>query len=135
MRTEHHDQSSLFSKPTTWARVRASRVELIDHPGVDFAQLPLRVACALRLAESHEGAPRVRIDYFLQALWSASGGDPGWNDITCRRMRPEDDEAACALFAETEEEGFIIDTAISKLLGAEPTAAPVSPSAAEGGVP
>jgi hypothetical protein len=135
MFTEHREQSYTFSKPTTWEAVRASGVGLITHPGVDFARLPLRVACSLRVAENHEGAPCIRIDYFIAALWDPDGGEPRWNDITSKSLRPEDDETACMLFAETEEEGLIIDVAIEKLLGVDelPVAVPVSPPEATGG--
>jgi hypothetical protein len=136
MRTEHHEDSYTFSKPTTWTAVNASEVALITDPGVDFARLPVRVVCSLRLADNPESAPCVRLDYFIEALWNAPGGEPTWHDITSRVLRPEDDGAACALFAETEEEAFVIDEAIEKLLGvARPGAAPASPRATSGGVP
>ena len=117
MQTEESELSFAFLKSTTWEAVRASGIGLIAPPPAEVAHLPLRVICALRLAENHEGAPCVRIDYFVEALWSASGGEPEWNDITSRSLRLEDDETARTLFAETEEEACTIDAAIEKLLG------------------
>jgi len=117
MQIEESELSSKFTKPTTWEAVRASRIRLLRSPPVDFARLPLRVACSLRLAENHEGAPCVRIDYFVEALWSPPGAEPGWSDITRIDLRPEDDEAARVLFGETEDEACVIDAAIERVLG------------------
>jgi hypothetical protein len=135
MRTEHHEGSHTFWKPITWEAVHASGVDLITHPGVDFTRLPLRVTCSLRRAEKHDGSACVRIDYFIEALWSLSGGEPEWNDITRRSLSPEDDAAACGLFAEMEEEAIAIDRFIERLLGAKPRAAPpTSARSPKGGV-
>jgi hypothetical protein len=134
MRTEHHEDSYTCSKSTTWEAVRASGINLITHPGVDFAQLPLRVVCSLRLAEKDDGSPCVRIDHFIEALWNPSGGERGWYDITSRSLLPDDDAAACGLFAETEEEALAIDGFIERLLGAIPGGAPpASPGSERGG--
>ncbi len=135
-RIEHHEDSYTFSKPSTWTALIASEFTLIADPGVDVARLPVRVVCSLRLADNPESAPCVRLDYFIEALWSTPGGEPTWHYITSRDLRPEDDAAACALFGETEEEAFVIDEAMEKLLsGPRRVAAPASPRAPLGGAP
>jgi hypothetical protein len=131
MQTAEHEQSSTFSKPVTWEAVRASGIALIRLPGVDVATLPLRVTCAVGLAERPGGEPCVRIDYFVEALWQPSGGSAGWDDITSRDLRPEDDATARALFAETDEEACVIDAAIERMLRPEPFVARARAGAGE----
>jgi hypothetical protein len=134
MRHEHHEDSDTFWKPTTWEAVRASDIHLITHSGVDFARLALRVTCSLRLAENEYSKPCVRLDHFIEALWSPSGDEPRWNDITSRSLNPDGDGAACALFAETEEEALTIDACIEGLLGAIARGTPpASPGSKTGG--
>jgi hypothetical protein len=118
MQTEAHEQSFTFSKPTTLEAILAAGIALGPRPPTS-SRPALRVTCAGRLDEDPSGARRVCLDYSVEAWWTPPGmpeAVPGWNDITRRSRRPENNEAARLLFAESEEEACEIDAAIEKLL-------------------